>query len=369
MAVGKVGLLDLVLLVSLLLSLQKYPVTPTYGMNMESAAFADGVDFNATIRVCKMIDVDGVNSTTADDTAYTEGWTIYLYKDGNLFDQQTTGADRCFTWRNLGPGSYMVIEADVAGWISTSLTNHDFGVVQGNRSYSFTFTNFKLHLAKTTLTLSSPTTTMQFFPVTLKATLRDERGNPLQGMRVRIHFPGHGIVAVRTTYTGADGTVSISYTPFEIGTLQFKADFEWTEKYEGSSATIALTVGPITPYIVTFFMIGVIALSLVKKLRPISWGLIFTFIGLFFWTLFGVMYGSSGLGDILLIGWHELIDYVTFTHIPKCLTFLSLPVAVVIEAYGLLEKGKKAKLVLVIATAVIISLVYYLLLILSPRFP
>jgi len=74
-------------------------------------------------------------------------------------------------------------------------------------------------------------------------------------------------------------------------------------------------------------------------------------------------------GDILLIGRSDIKDYVTFIHVPKCMAFLSLPVAVAIEACGLLEKGKRTKLVLVITTAVIISLVYYIMLLQSPSFP
>ena len=237
----------------------RYPITATDGTNIASIAFADVIDydFNATIKVCKMIDVDGINSTTADDTAYNEGWTIDLYKDGNLFEQQTTGTDGCFTWRDLGPGSYMAIEADVDGWISTGPTNHDFGVVQGNHSYSFTFTNFKLHRLNTTLTLDFPTTTIQLFPVTLKATLKDERGNPIRGAMIHFGpFSGDDIFTYLSALTDADGTAAITPSNYELfSTLQITVIFYGTREYVGSTATSTIIVQPIAPYILIVIIV------------------------------------------------------------------------------------------------------------------
>jgi len=244
----------------------KYPDTATDGTSTASTALADGIDFNATIEVYKMIDVDGVNSTTADDTAYNESWTIYLYKDGNLFDQQTTGTDGFFTWRNLGPGSYRVIEADVDGWINMSPKNHDFGVVLGNHSYSFTFRNFKFNRLNTTLTLDFPTTTIQLFPVILKATLRDERGNPVQGARIWFHFPGGGISMVTPALTDANGTAAITPPYYELfSTLQIMVTFDGTSEYVGSTATSTIIVQPIAAYILIVIIVVATFGILLKK--------------------------------------------------------------------------------------------------------
>jgi len=247
----------------------KYPMTETDGMYTISTMFSDvaTLDFNATIEVYKMIDVDGVNSTTADDTAYNEGWTIYLYKDGNLFDQQTTGTDGFFTWRNLGPGSYMVIEADVDGWINMSPKNHDFGIVQGNHSYSFTFRNFKFNRLNTTLTLDFPTTTIQLFPVTLKATLKDERGNPVQGARIRFRFPGGGIGVEASALTDADGTATLTPSyDLLFSMIEITVHFDGTREYAGSMSTITITVQPIAPYILVV-VIAVVTFGVLLKKR------------------------------------------------------------------------------------------------------
>jgi len=95
---------------------------------------------NVDIKVCKKEDVHGDGSVL---TAIP-GWTVMLYKDDVLFDTQTTGADGCYEWTNLGPGSYRVGEVVPAGWTNTSATSHDFGLVESGGSYSFTFTNFEL---------------------------------------------------------------------------------------------------------------------------------------------------------------------------------------------------------------------------------
>ena len=248
----------------------RYPITAIDGTSIASIADVIDNDFNATIEVYKMIDVDGINSTTADDTAYTEGWSIDLYKDGNIFESQTTGADGCYTWRGLGPGSYMVIEADVDGWMSTGPKSHDFGVVQGNHSYSFTFTNFKLHRLNTTLTLDFPTTTIQLFPVTLKATLRDERGNPVQGVWIRFRFPGDGIFTDISALTGADGTATIT-PPYDrlFSSIQITVIFLGNREYVRSMATSTITVQPIAPYILIVIIVAIAFGILLKKNRPL----------------------------------------------------------------------------------------------------
>ena len=78
---------------------------------------------------------------------------------------------------------------------------------------SASISNQKANPLGTALTLSLPSTAMQFIPVTLKATLKDEEGNPIPG--VMIHFgPFHGdsIFAYHSALTSADGTASVTGT-------------------------------------------------------------------------------------------------------------------------------------------------------------
>jgi hypothetical protein len=95
---------------------------------------------NVDITVRKMNDLYG------DGTSLSaiEGWEIYLYKDDVLFDTKTTNSTGCYTWTDLGPGSYMVIEETPDGWTALTDTSHDFGVVtSGHATYEFVFRNFE----------------------------------------------------------------------------------------------------------------------------------------------------------------------------------------------------------------------------------
>jgi len=81
--------------------------------------------------------------------------------------------------------------------------------------------NLEVNLLGTALTLSLPSTAMQYIPITLKATLKDADGNPIQD--AMIHFGplrGDGIFAYHSALTSADGTASVTGTFQKIGTTQ-----------------------------------------------------------------------------------------------------------------------------------------------------
>jgi hypothetical protein len=82
----------------------------------------------------KNIDISGTKwydnnaNGKKDDTAVVEGWKIVLYSDNNTPDddtddttaEATTGVDGSYSFTNLGPGGYAVIEAAGGlGWIQT----------------------------------------------------------------------------------------------------------------------------------------------------------------------------------------------------------------------------------------------------------
>ncbi len=96
---------------------------------------------NVDITVIKYNDLMG-DGLTQDDLPMA-GWTVSLYRNGLLIDTELTGANGVYTWTNLGPGSYCVMEDVGADWYATSPTANCFGTVVSGQSYSFTFTNFK----------------------------------------------------------------------------------------------------------------------------------------------------------------------------------------------------------------------------------
>ncbi len=126
---------------------QTWPRNDSYVVTVTSGSLIENLNFgnfkNVNITVCKLEDMTG-NGSSADDNPIEE-WTVMLFKDGVQYgSNQTTGSDGCYTWTNLGPGSYNVSEVVPAGWTPTSATFHDFGTVTSGGNYSFTFTNFKL---------------------------------------------------------------------------------------------------------------------------------------------------------------------------------------------------------------------------------
>jgi len=127
---------------------QSYPAAPGYhtitlAAGEESQDNNFGNFENVDITVCKKIDDDGSLGTTDDQTDY-DGWTVYLWKDGGLYDTQTTGASGCYTWTNLGPGSYEAREDDPSPeYTALTALTHDFGAVSSGESYSHTFVNFE----------------------------------------------------------------------------------------------------------------------------------------------------------------------------------------------------------------------------------
>jgi hypothetical protein len=99
---------------------------------------------NVSVKACKLIDADGDLGTTGDQTIY-EGWPVYLSIDGERQTPgETTGADGCYNWTDLGPGHSYDVEEDVlAGYENLTETEHDFGPASSGASYSFTFINWQ----------------------------------------------------------------------------------------------------------------------------------------------------------------------------------------------------------------------------------
>ncbi|QLG69612.1 MAG: internalin, putative [Candidatus Woesebacteria bacterium] len=97
---------------------------------------------NVSIKACKLEDADADTQTTNDQTPIS-GWSVSLIKNGdtNNKDTKTTGEDGCYTWSNLGPGSYAVSEEVQTGWTNLTPTTYDFGTVLSGSKNSFTFIN------------------------------------------------------------------------------------------------------------------------------------------------------------------------------------------------------------------------------------
>jgi len=101
----------------------------------------------------------------------------------------------------------------------------------------------------TTLTVEF-SSAMQGKPVTLKATLKDENDNPVQGVNIQFQiYNGTNWSNIGSTNTDLNGIASTSYTPSDTGTFQVRAVFSGTTNYSQMTGTGSLNVGvDYTPY-------------------------------------------------------------------------------------------------------------------------
>jgi 5-hydroxyisourate hydrolase-like protein (transthyretin family) len=149
---------------------------------------------------------------------------------------------------NVNAGSY-VINASYAG-------STDYGSCIGT-------SNLIVNPFTTTLTVDVPSAT-QGKSVTLKATLKDENGNPIQGMSIQFQmYEGNTWTNMSSASTDSSGVASISYTPSNTGSFQVKAVFAGVTNYASSASTSAnLNVSmDYTPYYVGGGIIVIIVLG------------------------------------------------------------------------------------------------------------
>jgi 5-hydroxyisourate hydrolase-like protein (transthyretin family) len=149
---------------------------------------------------------------------------------------------------NVNAGTY-VVNASYAG-------SADYGSSSGT-------SNLIVNPFTTTLTIDVPSAT-QGQSVTLKATLIDENGNPVQGMSIQFQmYDGTSWTNMSSANTDSNGVASISYTPSSTGSFQVKAIFAGAINYASSQSTSAnLNVGMnYTPYYVGGGIIVLIVLG------------------------------------------------------------------------------------------------------------
>jgi len=89
----------------------------------------------------KINDLDGDGVRDADEPGIP-GWTVYVYRDGVLYDTTTTGADGTYTFTVCDGGDYEVREAEVPGWAPTSATSLYFTAASGTDVSGLDFLNF-----------------------------------------------------------------------------------------------------------------------------------------------------------------------------------------------------------------------------------
>jgi len=108
-----------------------------------------------------------------------------------------------------------------------------------------TTTNLIVSPLETFLTIENPSNAIQGRPITLKATLKDELGNPIRGVDIEFQlFNGSIWLTIGLANTDLNGTASLNCTLSNTGPFQLKALFNGTPNYsQTSSTTKSLSVG------------------------------------------------------------------------------------------------------------------------------
>jgi hypothetical protein len=170
----------------------------------------------------------------------------------------------------IGATSLGSATTDTSGNAVKSYTaNIDAGTYVVNASYtgsadfgpSIGTTNLIVNPFSTTLTIEVPAAT-QGKPVVLRAILKDENGNPVQGASIQFQiYEGASWINISSAITDSSGIASISYTPSKIGTFQVRALFSGATNYsQSTSLTGSLNVGmDYTPYYILIAIILLVA--------------------------------------------------------------------------------------------------------------
>jgi len=75
------------------------------------------------------------------------GWEVALTQEGSLISSQTTGADGCFTWQGLKPGSSYDLHAEsIAGWQTSGSSDRAFLSKEAKSGASLQYTFIHLPL-------------------------------------------------------------------------------------------------------------------------------------------------------------------------------------------------------------------------------
>lgn len=95
----------------------------------------------------KFHDLDGKAGTT-DDRHPVSGWTIFIDKDGNGKlnegeDFRITGADGKYSFANLKPGTYKIVELMKAGWIELTGITREITIAPGENRENVDFVNIE----------------------------------------------------------------------------------------------------------------------------------------------------------------------------------------------------------------------------------
>ena len=168
-----------------------------------------------TTITARLLDGNG-NPIASQSIVFSKGTTSL----GSANTDSSGNAVKPYT-ASIDAGTY-VVSASYAG-------NADYGSNTGT-------SNLIVSPFTTTMAIEVPSAT-QGQVATLKATLKDENSNPIQGVNIQFQmYDGSSWTNMSSSNTDSSGIASISYTPSSIGSFQIRAVFGGSANYASSSS-------------------------------------------------------------------------------------------------------------------------------------
>jgi len=135
---------------------------------------------------------------------------------------------------------------NVEKWGGWSLVN-PYGPLSNDKMWPW----YNIHLPgapealTTTLTVDVTETALQKEPVTISATIKDDKGKPIEGVYINFFV---GSLGVGASLTDSDGAAKFTWVPTETGSFEIHAGFEGSTEYgESTSTTRTVSVGSAEP--------------------------------------------------------------------------------------------------------------------------
>ena len=228
-------------------AIKTYSATVDVGTYVIKASYSGSTDYGSSSATSNLI-INKLDTTqTINAPSVKVGATATIattLKDENGNPVQDASIDFYLFQNNV----WLKISSattNAVGQASITRTFDTAGDYQIKTVYAGSTNHNKVN-ATATLTISQFTTTMtidipsatQGKECTLKATLKDENGSPMQNIDIDFYiYEANTWTKIGTTKTDSNGVASLSYTPSSTGAFQVKAVFGGTTNYAQSSST------------------------------------------------------------------------------------------------------------------------------------
>ena len=230
-------------------AIKTYTANVDAGTYVIKASYAGSIDYGSSSATTNLVvsKLDTIQTITAPSVKVETTATITTTlndENGNPVPDATIDFYLFLNnaWSKISSASTNAVgQASITRTFSTAGDYQIKTVYSGGTNYNAVNGTATLTISQftTTLTLDAPSAT-QGKECTLKATLKDENGSPLQNFDVDFYiYEENTWTKIGAAKTDSNGIASLTYTPSNTGTFQVKAMFSGATNYVQSSCTPA----------------------------------------------------------------------------------------------------------------------------------